>query len=345
MVDSIATTRWRYTPFVAIGVLFSILTPVLMGLTPGADYNADAVGLRIQVLSVTMFIALLVTILFESGVRPARHRQPGSDAIRAATLWRLMALFAIFPLFAVSFNRIKSILVLWAPWHIDQALISLDCAAGVCPHQLILPWLSLPGVFDAAGVFYNLAWPTFYGLGVPAYAMMMANDQARAARMLTTNLIVWFAFGVVGATLAYSVGPVLVGKTLDTLRYNYLVADLKIAHANSVLPVSLYDAIHMLREGYQTGERQSPAMGISAMPSMHMAMSMLVWCYARTMANRYRILTTLGVAVTFIVGVGVGWHYVSDMIVSMAITGGLWAFMGRFRRFQPQSCPESGSAR
>lgn len=325
MSESLADNRRAYAPGIILALTFVYVVPLVVTFGTPSDYPF---GTMLASLGATLGILTLslCVVTLGASVSPihAARRPDG------AMIWRLVVLFCVLPAFAVIFNEIKRVLPLLAFWDIDHPLMVLECGLGVCPHEFITPWLFVPGIFDAAGFFYNAVWPVVFALGVPAYLVIFGRDQQRAAHFFTAYILCWIVLGAVTATLAFSVGPAFVNILSDANAYDALLDQLARASNNALAPVSVFDAIEIFREVYSPDKLQPPGLSMSAMPSMHMSMVALVWCYTRTSGPVVHALSTIMVVIIGVVGVGVGWHYASDMLAAFGLTCVIWWLTGRY---------------
>ena len=80
--------------------------------------------------------------------------------------------------------------------------------------------------------------------------------------------------------------------------------------------------------GYSTG--RFPTEGISAMPSMHVAMAMLMVLVHWRVNRLFGILAGVFAFLILIGSVMLGWHYAVDGYVGAALVMPVWWFSGRF---------------
>jgi hypothetical protein len=81
---------------------------------------------------------------------------------------------------------------------------------------------------------------------------------------------------------------------------------------------------------WQTYEENKvmPASGISAMPSMHVAIAALFAFFAFQLGKPYNFLFTTYLIVIVIGSVHLAWHYAIDAYVAILLTYGIWRFAG-----------------
>jgi len=242
-------------------------------------------------------------------------------------LLRTFLLIAVMVLWASAFNVVKiqipRLNFYWADAMLaatDRALLGTD--AWRLTHTVI---------GDAGTVFLDrlyVAWFTVM-LGVLAWAIY-SRDVMFQLQSLLSFLLTWVILGSLLATALASVGPCFYEQFYGRADFAPLIARLE---ANP-RPLIALIAMDYLREVHGT---VAHAGGISAMPSLHVGIA--VWCVlvARE-GSRSRVPVTLAVifaALILIGSVHLGWHYLSDGLVSILLTPVIWALVRRFLALRP----------
>ncbi|MEQ8896394.1 MAG: phosphatase PAP2 family protein [Roseovarius sp.] len=225
----------------------------------------------------------------------------------------------------------------------DDAFAALD-------RQLFLgvdPWRISHGLFGSANATWLIdriyhAW--FYPM-ILAYVfcgLMITGAQARAC-YIATYLASWGLIGCVLALAFASGGPVYEGALFEAGGYyDELAGRLEsLSGAVGGLDSRLYQ--QMLLEGHDAG-RVGLGLGISAMPSMHVALAAM---WALLFVRIAPWLGALGAAYTVVIWIGsvhLGWHYAVDGIVSSALVVAIWAAVSAFltARSGEARVPEAG---
>ncbi len=166
----------------------------------------------------------------------------------------------------------------------------------------------------------------------PMIAVMAARDERVRARLLGCWIISWVLIAVLGAWVFGSAGPCyyiqLVGPDAGFSELNARLAALGVAAQKEGQVLAALDFQAMLLAEHWTTDLL-PAGGISAMPSMHVAMATLF------ALSGYRIYRPLGhvmalyAVLIWIGSVHLGWHYASDGIVGAAMMALLWHVSGK----------------
>ncbi len=177
---------------------------------------------------------------------------------------------------------------------------------------------------------YALWLPMMFAF--PMVAVMGARDERLRVRLLGCWLASWVLIAGLGAWIFGSAGPcyynALVGADAGFAALNTQLAQLaSAAHAQGQVIAALdFQALLLAGHG---NEGLLPAGGISAMPSMHVAMATLFalggyqisrvlgWCLAV-----YALLIWIG-------SVHLGWHYATDGLAGGAMMVVLWHFSGK----------------
>jgi hypothetical protein len=190
---------------------------------------------------------------------------------------------------------------------------------GIHPWELLQPVLGHPLVTSALSYLYNF----WHGMIFIVYWQMFRIEK-RALRMqfLISFVLAWAILGSLGALVFSSAGPcyyanVVSGPNPFGEQMTYLHA----AHemfANRALLGQEY-----LWGLYQDGKAGLGG-GISAMPSLHVAVALLVFFLARAFHSRLAWLAAAYVVIILVGSVHLGWHYAIDGYV--ALIGGVLAW-------------------
>jgi hypothetical protein len=150
------------------------------------------------------------------------------------------------------------------------------------------------------------------------------------ARFFLSCAASWLLIGVVGAFLFASAGPCyaqLIGAT-TAADYAPLMERLQAVHTgeHQLGAVNWQEVLWTAHTSRDYGF----AMGVSAMPSMHNAITMLYVLVLWGCSSRVRALTTAFAAIILIGSVHLGWHYAVDGQFAWAAAAAIWVGAGRF---------------
>jgi hypothetical protein len=167
-------------------------------------------------------------------------------------------------------------------------------------------------------------------LFVPVLCFAMFAPRHLRARFFLSFAASWLLIGVVGAFLFASAGPCyaqLIGAT-TVAEYAPSMERLHAVHTGGY-QLGAVNWQEVLWTAH-TSRDYGFAMGISAMPSIHNAVTMLyvlaVWGCSRLV----RLLTVAFAAIILIGSVHLGWHYALDGLFAWATAAAIWVAAGRF---------------
>jgi hypothetical protein len=216
-----------------------------------------------------------------------------------------------------------------APFSWDSKLAGLDAAlhGGRQPWELLAPILDYPQLVRALDRLYFSVWGATAGFALVWMALWPPSS--RRTQFFVAHTLTWVLVGGVGASLLSSAGPFAYGAvTALPDPFAPLMARLhEIEATGSLMALTSQRALWAVYTA-------DPALvvvggGISAMPSMHVAMAAL-WVMAAWQSARW--LRALAVGYLGIVLVGSvlsGMHYAVDGYVSVLLVAGIWWFTGR----------------
>jgi hypothetical protein len=243
-------------------------------------------------------------------------------------------LFTLVSLFYGAFTTIKTLLPSLAPFGLDPWAANLDATlhGGHDPWRLLQPLLGHHAVTRTIQILYLPVWTT----ALCVLTAMLATSRRLAhlrSRFFWTFLGAWILLGNLAAAAVLTGGPVYYGHlTGDTARFAPLLAYLDFSKG---MPLSSVDLQSALWSAYASGS-SGVGSGISAFPSLHVAMATL---FALTARHIHRALGVAfaAFAVAILAGsVHLGWHYAIDGYASALTVVALWWLAGRWaRRAQP----------
>ena len=229
------------------------------------------------------------------------------------------------PILFSLFTSMKSYISRMVPFYADGMLIKIDhLIFGQDAWNLLQPVFGFPLLLLFLNFFYNL-W--FITISVTFFLVTFSlEDEHRSrARFLLCLVLLWAVLGNLFATIFASVGPVYVEHFFADPRFAPLVAHL--TEASQSVPIwALETQSYLLARSSADGPMIGS--GISAFPSMHVAIAALyaAYCWGRGRVLRYLSLAFL--VLIFIGSIQLGWHYAADGIFSIAAVLCLWPASG-----------------
>jgi hypothetical protein len=240
------------------------------------------------------------------------------------------------------FTSAKNLLTDLSGYVWDRPLAALDAFihGGVDPWHLFAPILTHPWLLHIVEHLYLTGWMTML-VGVPAVVAMTRAGAPIRMRVFVTYILAWIVVGNVLAGVFMSAGPAYFGDiTGDFDRYRPLLDHIA---ANAGLTHSAWDIQRALWNAYASGHVAFGS-GISAFPSMHVAMATL-WVIVGFQFSRRLGYAALAFLVFIQCGsVILGWHYAIDGYASILIVLALWAIVGWALRVWPGAIRQSLTA-
>lgn len=251
------------------------------------------------------------------GARLHLHRQ---------RLLHALPVLLLMPLFASSFTILRVAIPLIHPYAWDSRLAAWDLLlhGGVQPWHWLQGLLAHPLLTAIVNYLYHLWFFVMFAvLGLLTFSM--ARPQLRM-QFLLSFVLSWILLGTVLATLCSSVGPCYYGYLVPGHDpYAPLMSYLHSADAR--IPILALDVQAMLWDGYQD-KAYSAKLGISAMPSMHVATAVLLALWGWQCGRRAGIALTLFALAIMVGSVHLGWHYALDGYVGAAGAYVIWRTVG-----------------
>ncbi|MGH6948519.1 MAG: phosphatase PAP2 family protein [Kiloniellales bacterium] len=267
---------------------------------------------------------------------PARFGQP-------ERLFGLGLVLLILPVYLSGISSLKTLIPTVQPFVWDPAFVEVDrwLHGGHDPWRLLQPILGSPGATYLVNVLYNIWF--FICYGVILWQAASHSLSARRLQFFIAFILCWALLGTVAAMGLSSAGPVFFGRLFGQPDPYAPLMDY-LYQANDLFEVWALHAQGLVWESYRSGY-QIPGGGISAMPSLHVAMA---WLFALTAWQHNRKLGVAFVAYAAVIQTGsvhLAWHYAIDGYFSILATTLIWWVAGRIaRRELPDSALDEGKA-
>jgi len=282
-----------------------------------------------RALPLILIPAILVLSLFKEAKTPLAYtlrlvRERG---------WSALAVAAGFCIAVSAFTSLKLSIPDLVPFYADEYFEWLDRVIHGAPpwtytHAVIPDWAEFPLAYVYSGIWYIL-W-----FGVIGFVAFWRDE--RRVRYLWAHGLMLFILGTVLATAMSSYGPIFFDYFDGGPAYDELIRVLD----SGVVGGAERDIAAYLYSGY--GDAASTlGTGISAMPSMHVAIVVLNACFFWSLDRRLGIAGWFLVALILIGSVHFGWHYAIDGYLSLILVPAIWWVTGRlFASGDPNAAPD-----
>ncbi|PWK55642.1 PAP2 superfamily protein [Silicimonas algicola] len=222
-------------------------------------------------------------------------------------------------LFVGASGYLKEMISVIQPFAWDHTFMRVDRLLhfGVDPYRLSLWLFGSPTATTALNVAYH-AW--FFVIYFVTFVACFARTDDKLSQAFLVGLLLTFAVGGNAIALVFSsAGPVYYERLGLGSEFEPLMQHLRAM--NEISPVWALSVQEGLWHGH-VGDGELA--GISAMPSMHVATSVLMAFYATTYA-RWAAWLMWGFALAILIGsVHLGWHYAIDGYLGAAIAWACW---------------------
>ncbi|MGB3470761.1 MAG: phosphatase PAP2 family protein [Erythrobacter sp.] len=290
-------------------------------------YPALAFSLNFRFLSTIFALIVIAELVFLFAVhRPVNPFQflMHDDAVKAL-LRRIVPgvmMAMCLALFMPAFAQVKSSIPMLTDYTWDATFILWDQSLhGTDPWRILQPLLGYPAITAFLGQLYHV-WFALIHLCPLCIAMYVSNDETRL-RFFMGYFLTWTCVGMIGAIALASVGPVFLEPLIGNSHFAEQMAYLKSANEITTNPV--IEVQNALLDWYFAGEH-GLGRGITAMPSMHVALCTLyvfaMWELDKRLGIAFAIYWTI-IAVS---SVHLAYHYAVDGYVSAVLVAAIWFF-------------------
>jgi PAP2 superfamily protein len=302
---------------VAIQYVFAVLVQARVGY----HYERTLlvyldIGLYIIVAAVTAYaVARFLTYAREKELQPTRRLLRDLPRCSSFVLGTLLVTMQMAVL-----TWTKIMLPMAVPFWAGAVLAGFD-------HALfgIDPWRIAAAVFGWAAPIVDTAYISWLPIKFVVLAMLFAAPESERKTRLLVSYFLIIGFTAIGQYLLSSAGPVFYERLGFGNRFSGLHLEPWVKATSSYL----WD--HYRLGGVDVGA------GISAMPSLHVAIALWLALAIRAYAPRIAFVGYSYYAVIFIGSVLLGWHFFADGIAATAITLLAWRIAARNVTFRRES--------
>jgi hypothetical protein len=271
------------------------------------------------------FTALTAATILRMLLRPGAASAPWPGVVLGTMLFAIGASF---------FLPLKYAIPREVPFWLDTPLVLAERRLFGAD-----PWLLLDRAFGWAAVPID----RLYGLWLPVqmlvlFTVMLEPPSPAKSRAMIAYSLAWFVLGVGAAMLFSSAGPLFYDRLFGGNDFALLRETLQSRGAWVAIAES--DAMWTALAGGRPGL----VAGISAVPSLHVAISLWMFLTARAMAPRAAPFALSYFIFIWIASVQLGWHYASDGLAGAVGMLAIWAAAGAIERARTdQTGLEGGS--
>jgi len=328
---------------------FPLLAVIPVELTLATLDEPQRIGMLqlIKPMLTTTFPIAFIAIVLLRFLQMFLHEKPASPALALVDdlksfLFAPSRLVNALPVIvAVLFSckamlDIKTNIPAIHPFDWDETLMRLDrqLHGGIDPWQWLQPVLGHAPITFLINIVYILWIVVLFGAWV--YMAFRPTFDLTRQQFLIAIMIAWLFGGALLATLFSSAGPVyyaLIGLSPDPFAplLDYLRA------SDAAIPLLTLDSHKLLWDGYIGLTK--PFMGISAFPSMHMAMATLFALLGWRMHRMAGIALTIFAALILLGSVHLAWHYAVDSYAGVLIGVLSWWVAGRLAQWNMRLAP------
>lgn len=220
----------------------------------------------------------------------------------------------------------KSSIPIFTEYDWDQAFITADrMIFGRDAWLVFHPFLGFPLISSLLSIAYHLWFLLIYA-GTVFFALYRRD--LRYTYFLSFYLS-WAIIGVILAVTFASVGPVFLEPLLS--QGDFVQQTAYLSQANESYPVLTVRVQEILLKWHYLGEH-GIGRGITAMPSMHVALCTIFWLSMRQVSRAAGWFFFAFLIVIFLGSVHLAYHYAVDGIASFALACGIWAVANSITR-------------
>ena len=325
--------------FGALGQQRAFLTVALAYVAFGLAAQLAGLPIRIMLYNIMTLSGLLmlsqgfllwrIFVLIRSGARGRPTLLLYRDFRKQITLDRLLWALPAIVLIPAVISVYTSFKCMIGELTWDTELAAWDRALhGGDLWHLLQPWL---GQYWISYLLARIYWAWFLIFQMVLMWQAFAHGPARE-QFFVSSVITWGVLGTAGAKLFASAGPVFYGRLLG--EPNPFAEVTTYVHT---LPTWAWLPQDWLWAAYERGDLAGFGKGISAMPSLHVAVAVLntlvVWRHSRKLGIAFAIYAAL----VMLASVHLGWHYAIDTYAGAAAATVIWYAVGWILALLPAS--------
>lgn len=335
-------------PLLTLTMLFAavaIASRAIVGQPSSIGYSVAWSWMATQSLiyAIPAFLAILIhTVLVrrDSLLSSATWQRLGTDFLAPASVLNYLVVLIALQILIQTFLAFKSAIPAIHPFSWDVRFMQMDrwLHFGHHPFALLQPILGRPLISRTTDNLYLLWLPVMWFTAI-WQAWHGSRLTPVRSQFLLAFALCWIVLGTLMATIFSSAGPVFFGAVTGTTDpFAPLMDYLRAGNTGQLHALQLQEA---LWSAYREPEVRN--IGISAMPSLHVAIAVLMVLLGFTVRRSVGWIYAAFALVIMAGSVHLGWHYAVDGYVSAAVTIVLWFFSGRVVRWWGEKTGQYGA--
>lgn len=239
--------------------------------------------------------------------------------------------------FAYSWLKVFVPFVNGRRWDVELAWFDQALHLGVSPSRFLVALFGGTPLLPVIDWTYFL-WLPFALLGFGFFAAF--PDRETRARFAFSHVLLW-TLGAWGYVAVPALGPALAFPD----EWKAVRAEMPLNSGGQVTLLLNYQLVlDAKRDGRPPAPFLNPALGVAAMPSLHVGVDVLLLAWCRRRARPLALVVLLALLLHLLGSVATGWHYAVDAYAGAAIALlAAWA-AGRLPRRPPDGAPGDGPA-
>lgn len=256
-----------------------------------------------------------------------RRTFPGYETLGYAfILLVLPTLAGTFTAFKISITEF----VPFGPWDVRFMEWDRLVHLGMHPYELFRPLLGHPLVTKALDVVYHVWFPVVW-LSLVWQAWHGSRETETRSRFLLSFALCWILLGTVAATVFSSAGPVYFSQVTEAAVDPYVGLMEHLAAVDAQYGLKALWGHDLLWQSY-VNDDPTQFSGISAMPSLHVSICVLLAILGFEVDRRLGWAYAIFAVLIFLGSFQLAWHYAIDGYVAAAGTVGIWWLSGKVVR-------------
>lgn len=307
------------------GLAFFVVVLLAASLSGRRSVAFSSIATNMVLIIVGLFVIAAPYLLLKlAKVRPESPFQylRTSRSLRLHAMRTFIALPFLFmvSLFLPSFSLAKSHVGHVLPYEWDQAFLAMDLAIhGTDAWQLVHPLIGYAPITFGISIAYQI-WIFLLYIAVP-WLWIVKMPKTLRKQFGLSYMLCWIIIGAIFANIFTSVGPCFLEPITGDAHFRPLMDYLTVTDRQ--YPILALDVQQSLLEWRVNGDGKLGS-GISAMPSMHVSIALLVFLMMRRIGRVAGWVFGTFFVVILLGSVHTGYHYAVDGYASMLLTMLIW---------------------